>query len=131
MTIRSGSIRSDEPDVQPVLVLTRHDWWNRALCADGRAGMARLFFSEDLHDLARAKTICAGCPVLAECLEGAIERREPWGVWGGQLFLNGRILQSKRRRGRPPKHPRPEDDLPEIPIPEHLRPTAVLVARPA
>jgi hypothetical protein len=26
----------------------------------------------------------------------------------------------KRRRGRPPKNPRPEDHLPMIPIPEHL-----------
>ena len=50
----------------------------------------------------------------------------PWGVWGGQLFLNGKILASKRRRGRPPKNPRPEDELPEVPIPEHLREVAVI-----
>ena len=37
------------------------------------------------------------------------------------VFLNGKILASKRRRGRPPKVARPEDQLPEIPIPEHLR----------
>jgi len=130
MTIRSGLIRQpDEPPSE--LVFTRRDWWDRAACADNHAGMVSLFFSEELHDIARAKTICAGCPVLAECLQGAIERREPWGVWGGQLFLNGRILESKRRRGRPPKHPRPEDELPEVPIPEHLRPSAVYVARPA
>ena len=55
------------------------------------------------------------------CLEGAIARREPWGVWGGQMFLNGKILATKRRRGRPPKTPRPEDQLPEIPVPVHLR----------
>ncbi len=111
--------------------VTRADWWGRASCRDNNATLARLFFSEELHDIAAAKRICAGCPVLADCLEGAIERREPWGVWGGQLFLNGRILASKRRRGRPPKSPRPEDQLPEIPIPEHLLPSAQLVARPA
>jgi len=33
----------------------------------------------------------------------AVARREPWGVWGGQMFLNGRILTTKRRRGRPPR----------------------------
>ena len=33
----------------------------------------------------------------------AIERREPWGVWGGELFANGKVLANKRRRGRPPK----------------------------
>ena len=59
-------------------------------------------------------------PTLA-ALAGALERREPWGVWGGQLFLNGRLLAVKRRRGRPPKQPRPEDQLPQIPVPAHLQ----------
>ncbi|HEX2563662.1 MAG TPA: WhiB family transcriptional regulator, partial [Acidimicrobiales bacterium] len=78
------------------------------------------------QDIARAKNICATCPALIPCLEGALERREPWGVWGGQLFLNGKILATKRRRGRPPKLPRPEDQLPEIPIPEHLQGVAIV-----
>ena len=88
---------------------------------DGHDVMSGLFFSEELQDIARAKAICAKCPVIAECLEGALERREPWGVWGGQLFLNGRVLASKRRRGRPPKVPRPEDQLPDVPVPLHLQ----------
>jgi WhiB family redox-sensing transcriptional regulator len=96
-------------------------WWGDAHCNTGGAGLAALFFSEELQDIAAAKRICADCPVLVPCLEGALERREPWGVWGGQQLLNGKILASKRRRGRPPKVPRPEDQLPEIPIPEHLR----------
>lgn len=97
------------------------DWWDQARCRDGEASLVHVFFSEELQDIARAKTICAQCPVMLECLEGAIARREPWGVWGGQLFLNGRILTTKRRRGRPPKTPRPEDQIPEIPVPVHLR----------
>lgn len=97
------------------------EWWPEARCNDGSASMAGLFFSEELQDIARAKAICAKCPVMAPCLEGAAARREPWGVWGGQLLMNGRIIAQKRRRGRPPKVPRPEDQLPEIPIPEHLR----------
>jgi WhiB family redox-sensing transcriptional regulator len=32
----------------------------------------------------RAKAICAGCPVIAECLAYALDANEPWGVWGGQ-----------------------------------------------
>ncbi len=95
-------------------------WWAEARCNDGAGTMTALFFSEELQDIARAKDLCAKCPVLVPCLEGAIERREPWGVWGGQLFLNGKILASKRRRGRPPKTPRPEDQLPDVPIPVHL-----------
>ena len=26
---------------------------------------------------------------MAECLAGAIERAEPWGVWGGEIFERG------------------------------------------
>jgi WhiB family redox-sensing transcriptional regulator len=97
------------------------DWWDDAQCRDGEASLSGVFFSEELQDIARAKSICAECPVMHPCLEGAVVRREPWGVWGGQLFLNGRILATKRRRGRPPRQPRPEDQLPDIPIPLHLR----------
>lgn len=95
-------------------------WQDRASCASvPNAG--DLFFSEELQDIAAAKRVCAECPVIAPCLEAAIGRSEPWGVWGGQLFLNGRILANKRRRGRPPKVPRPEDLIPDVPIPEHLQ----------
>ena len=32
----------------------------------------------------QAKAVCiGGCPVRAECALGALERGEPWGVWGG------------------------------------------------
>jgi WhiB family transcriptional regulator, redox-sensing transcriptional regulator len=96
-------------------------WQDEALCATGAAGLTAMFFSDELQDIAAAKRLCAECPVMVRCLEGALARREPWGVWGGQLFSNGKILVSKRRRGRPPKVARAEDQLPEIPIPEHLR----------
>lgn len=78
--------------------------WAAASCRDGSATMVELFFSEQLDDIARAKAICLTCVVREPCLAGAIERREPWGVWGGQLFLNGKILACKRKRGRPPKN---------------------------
>jgi hypothetical protein len=48
-----------------------------------------LFFAESPDELEEAKSICHGCPVKGTCLAGAIDRREPWGVWGGQLFLRG------------------------------------------
>ncbi len=92
-----------------------------AACNDLQGSLTGVFFSEELQDIAAAKAICATCPVIVECLEGAIDRHEPWGVWGGQMFLNGKILATKRRRGRPPKQPRPEDQLPDIPVPVHLQ----------
>jgi len=78
--------------------------WADARCRDGAGTMVSLFFSEQLDDISRAKAICALCPVIEPCLAGAVERREPWGVWGGQLFANGKILAFKRKRGRPPKN---------------------------
>jgi WhiB family transcriptional regulator, redox-sensing transcriptional regulator len=30
-----------------------------------------------------------------------LERSEPWGVWGGELFQHGAIIADKRARGRP------------------------------
>jgi WhiB family redox-sensing transcriptional regulator len=124
-----GRLRSEELQAtQPLAALTVDDstWWAHARCNDGNGKLSKLFFSDELHDIARAKHICATCPAMIPCLEGALARREPWGVWGGQLFRNGKILASKRRRGRPPKRPRPEDQLPDIPIPEQLQSVAVV-----
>ena len=33
-------------------------------CRDGHGTLTHLFFSEDLYDIARAKAICAKCPVV-------------------------------------------------------------------
>ncbi len=82
--------------------------WDEALCRDDTGAATELFFSDQIPDINRAKAICAGCPVAEPCLEGALERQEPWGVWGGHLFANGKILAQKRKRGRPPKN-RPVD----------------------
>ena len=40
-----------------------------------------------------------------QCLAGALDRQEPWGVWGGQLFIQGVVVARKRPRGRPRKNP--------------------------
>ena len=78
-----------------------------AACNDGNGSLTELFFSEDLYDIARAKHICTTCEVKQVCFEGALARREPWGVWGGELLSGGRIVFNKRPGGRPPKRPRP------------------------
>jgi WhiB family redox-sensing transcriptional regulator len=60
-----------------------------------------LYFSEDEMQVQEAKSLCGGCPVRAQCLEGALSRQEPAGVWGGELFEEGRIIAKKRKAGRP------------------------------
>jgi hypothetical protein len=71
-----------------------------ARCADGNGTLTPLFFSDENIDIARAKAICTRCALSASCLDGALEREEPWGVWGGELIENG-------RRGRPSVLPKP------------------------
>jgi WhiB family transcriptional regulator, redox-sensing transcriptional regulator len=62
-----------------------------------------LFFAEAPADVEAAKSLCQGCRARVACLEGALDRREPWGVWGGELLLRGVIVPRKRPRGRPRK----------------------------
>ncbi|MFW2336250.1 WhiB family transcriptional regulator [Ilumatobacter sp.] len=78
-----------------------------ARCADGNGTLTPLFFSDHVLDIARAKAICARCALAESCLRDALEREEPWGVWGGELLSGGRIVANKRPGGRPPKRPRP------------------------
>jgi WhiB family transcriptional regulator, redox-sensing transcriptional regulator len=92
----------------------------RPRCAAGNGTLTHLFFSDVPLDVARAKAICSKCALAETCRDGAVERAEPWGVWGGELIENGRIVVHKRPRGRPPKHPRPIVAVDEVPIPPHL-----------
>lgn len=65
---------------------------------------ADLWFAELPEEVELAKNLCLDCPLREACLAGALERREPWGVWGGQLLLQGAVVPRKRPRGRPRKN---------------------------
>jgi WhiB family redox-sensing transcriptional regulator len=62
----------------------------------------QLWFSDAPADLELAKSHCRACPMRRVCLAGAVERQEPHGVWGGEIFTKGLIIDQKRSRGRPP-----------------------------
>ena len=64
-------------------------------------GDPNLWFADSPAALERAKALCADCPIRRECLAAALERAEPWGVWGGEVFDRGSVASSKRPRGRP------------------------------
>ena len=68
-----------------------------------RTQNADLWFAETPTELDQAKVFCSDCPARRACLAGAIARREPWGVWGGEIFDHGAIIARKRPRGRPRK----------------------------
>ena len=62
-----------------------------------------LWFAESPAELETAKAFCGDCPVRSACLAGALDRGEPWGVWGGEIFERGVVIARKRPRGRPRK----------------------------
>lgn len=62
-----------------------------------------LFFAESPADVERAKGICGPCAARPACLLAALDRQEPWGVWGGELVAAGAVQPRKRPRGRPRK----------------------------
>jgi WhiB family transcriptional regulator, redox-sensing transcriptional regulator len=110
--------RGNTPDA--VLVDEQPARSSYARCADGNGTLTHLFFSDDELDIARAKAICSKCGLAATCIAGALDRAEAYGVWGGQLVIDGEIVAVKRGRGRPPKTPRPPLVVDEVPVPPHL-----------
>jgi WhiB family redox-sensing transcriptional regulator len=72
-----------------------------------RTNDPELWFAEQTARVEHAKALCRECPLIAGCLAGAIEREEPWGVWGGEVFVGGIVVATKRGRGRPRKDASP------------------------
>ncbi|WP_149204331.1 WhiB family transcriptional regulator [Actinotalea subterranea] len=64
---------------------------------------SELWFAERSADVELAKSLCQQCPIREGCLAGALAREEPWGVWGGEVFVGGVVVARKRGRGRPRK----------------------------
>lgn len=78
------------------------DWRSQAAC---RGTDPELFFPVGRDDVERpetdaAKEICAGCPVVDECLAYALTTRQPDGIWGGLTTSERRALARRRARRR-------------------------------
>jgi len=76
-------------------------WQDRAAC---KGPQATVFFppthserkEEKVAREARAKAICQTCVVRVECLEYAIQIREPHGIWGGLNEVERKQLAERR-----------------------------------
>lgn len=44
----------------------------------------------------KAKAICGVCPVNSECLEFALQIKEPYGIWGGLTEAERRQTMARR-----------------------------------
>src|SRR5919109_5471099 len=95
-------------------------WQFKAAC---RGDDTALFFAPSYFERreekdrreAKAKAICARCPVRVDCLDYALRIREPHGVWGGlneqerRSMLAGRAGHGGKAppAGPTPRRPRP------------------------
>ena len=88
--------------IREAMLAADAEWRERAACLQYPAVL--FFGMEDVETPAekrgreeRAKRVCAGCEVRAECLEYALGTKEPYGIWGGlteierRARLHGRI----------------------------------------
>jgi WhiB family transcriptional regulator, redox-sensing transcriptional regulator len=50
------------------------------------------------QQVARAKMVCAGCPVRHECLEFALSHDQTYGIWGGTTVEERQRDRRRRRR---------------------------------
>lgn len=66
-----------------------------------RVHSPELWFTQLPDQVEVAKGLCRACQMRPGCLDGALARREPWGVWGGELVIDGVVVPFKRGRGRP------------------------------
>lgn len=73
-------------------------WEARGLCRQmPETEAARLFFSDSGAIQATAKQVCAGCPVVAECLEFARQFEMP-GVFGGTSKKQRQAMRAARNK---------------------------------
>lgn len=61
------------------------------------------YFSNKPHEVELAQDACLDCVLMFACQQGAKDRAEPWGVWGGEVFRDGKPISRYRGRGRPRK----------------------------
>lgn len=87
-------------------VIAKHDriagqvaepWRDDAAC---REHDPEMFFSEHPADEVRAQRVCYSCPVMADCLQYALDRRERHGVWGGTTEVERARLRRMLRAER-------------------------------
>lgn len=88
-------------DLETFSVLAELEWRERAACL---TYPAVLFFGLDDSETPverriredEAKRICSTCDVRSECLDYALQTKEPYGIWGGLTELERKARQHGR-----------------------------------
>jgi len=68
-------------------------WTNQAAC---RGTDTEIFYPVTSDEEAEALSICATCPVRAQCLDDALRNREIYGIWGGTTPEQRRRIRRER-----------------------------------
>ncbi len=84
----------DHPNDFESLTPNRPSWMWRAACAGTEV---EVFFPETPAGGDRARRICSGCPVRAECLEFALGDANTAGIWAATDERERRRLRRERR----------------------------------
>lgn len=84
------------PGSAPSVVVEPDTTWTDAAACRGLD--PNVFYPLDEVDESLARRVCATCPVQGACLEWAIARREPDGIWGGLTATERKRLVRRRRR---------------------------------
>lgn len=69
--------------------------WSLARC---RGSDRDVFYADDDATIQLAKSVCWLCPIRVDCLTAALDRREPYGVWGGLTEKERRKTTFARHR---------------------------------
>ncbi len=92
LTLRlSGSTH----DWLSVIDLTVTPWREAAACLEVTDEVSFFPDAENLAAIARAKAVCASCPVAWECLTWAITTNQSEGVWGGHTPRERRAIRRR------------------------------------
>ena len=75
--------------------LTVTPWREAAACLEVENQVSFFPDKEDVGGIAKAKAVCATCPVASECLTWAIETNQGEGIWGGHTPRERRVLRRR------------------------------------
>ena len=73
--------------------MKRGAWTGQAAC---RGTDTEIFYPVTSDEEAEALSICATCPVRAQCLDYAVRNHETYGIWGGTTPEQRRRIRRER-----------------------------------
>lgn len=74
------------------------EWHQQAACNGHDPDLWFPRIGESYRRIQLAVSICEGCPVSKECLRYAVSTNQQFGIWGGKLLEDRKVLRRKMLR---------------------------------